>query len=164
MPEPVSIIDSHATFPDNSGLVSFERYSIHDTGATIDPLILRFQDQSLKVGINCQFKVPQDYVDTPLLKIIWNAQATTGDVIWDWSVLPRAIGEDMGAAPIRTSETVTTTTNGSSFFSTLSTIALTSADYSPGDTVLAILFRDALNASDTLNADAFVFDALFDYS
>ena len=164
MPEPVSILDSHASRPDASGLVTFEPYSNFDTGATIDPIICRFQDQSLKVGVNCQFKVPGDYLSTPLLRILWNAIPTTGNAIWDWSVLPRAVGEDMGAAPVRTSETVTTAVNGTTFFLNESVIALTDADYSPGDTVLAILFRDALNASDTLNADTFVFDALFDYS
>jgi len=150
--------------PDTSGEVFFEPYSIKDTGAVIDPLVLIFNNSGTKDGISGVFQVPQNYVGTAKLNIYWNANATTGNCIFDLSYLTRSSGEDMGAAATDTTDTVTTGTNGTAFNLNKSTMTLTAGDFAAGDIVPFELFRDTANASDTLAAAAIVFAITFEYA
>ena len=152
------------TIPDTSGEVFMEPYSVKDTGTILDPLVTIFNDSSTKIGLKSVFQVPQNYVGTAKLNIYWNANATTGDCIWDLSYLTRSAGEDMGAAATDTTDTVTTGTNATAFNLNKSAMTLTSGDFSAGDIVSFELFRDGANASDTLAAAAILFYASFEYA
>lgn len=152
----------HATVPDVSGEVFFEPYAIEDTGAVINPLVLVFQNSGTKDGVRGSFQVPQNYVGSPVLRIVWTANATSGTVVFDWSVLPRSGTEDMGAAAARTTETDSTTKGGTAFTRETNDITLTAGDYVAGDEVLFELFRDTI--TDTMAASALVFGVYFEYA
>ena len=152
------------TVPDTSGNVFFETYSVTDTATILDPLILNFSFSSTKDGVRGSFIVPQNYSGTAKIVIFWNANATTGDAIFDLSYLTRSDDEDMGAAATDTTDTVTTGTAGTAFLLNTSTITLTSGDFAASDVVTFELFRDQANASDTLAVDALVFAVLFEYA
>lgn len=153
-----------ATRPDVSGDVFFEPYTIKDTAAVIDPIVCIFNDSGTKIGLNGNFIVPQNYVGTAKLIALWNANATTGDAIFDLSYLARTDNEDMGAAATDTTDTVTTGTAGTAFLLNTSTMTLTAGDFSAGDIVLFEFFRDGANASDTLSAAAILHSLIFEYA
>ncbi len=150
--------------PDASGDVFAKPYDIVDTGAVISPMVLIFKDGGAKVGFRGSFRMPEDYVGTPNLNIVFTANATTGNVVWDWSVLPRSGTEDMGAAAARTSETDTQAGPTTAFNRAEADMPLTAGDYAAGDMVLFELFRDALSGSDTLTAEVAVFSIDFEYA
>ena len=150
------------TVPDSSGDVFFQPYSIIDSGAVIDPLVLVFNDSGAKDGIRGSFRIPENYVGSPVLEIVWTANATSGTFTVDWSVLTRSGTEDMGAAATRTTETGTDTKTGTAFAREEFRITLTAADYVAGDNVLFEVFRDSPN--DTMGAPAAVFSIDFEYA
>ena len=151
----------HGTVPDTSGEVFFEPYTIKDTAAVIDPLVLIFNNSGTKDGLRGSFRVPENYVGTAKLLVVWTANATSGTFIIDWSVLTRSGAEDMGAAATRTTETVTDTKTGTAFVREEASLTLTDADYAAGDEVLFEIFRDTIN--DTMAAAAIVFGIYFEY-
>ena len=150
------------TLPDTSGEVYFQPYSVVDTGAVVDPMVLMFNDSGTVDGVRGVFQVPQNYVGSPVLRIVWTADATSGTCVFDWSVLPRSGTEDMGAAAARTTETDSTTKSSTAFARETNDITLTAGDYAAGDTVLFELFRDTI--TDTMAADCAVFEVLFEYA
>jgi len=153
----------HGTVPDSSGDVFFEPWSVKATGApAIDPLVLIFNDSGAKDGVRGSFRVPENYVGSAKLLIVWTSSATAGTCVFDWSVLPRSGAEDMGAAAARTTETVNVTKGGTADFREESSMALTDGDYAAGDEVLFELFRDTI--TDTMAAAAVVFGVYFEYA
>lgn len=150
--------------PDASGEVFYEPYLTKDSGAVIDTTVLIFNDSGTKDGATTAFVVPKNYIGTAKLIVFWNANATTGNCIYDLSYLTRSNGEDMGAAATSTSDTVTQGTNGTAFNLNTSTMTLTSSNFTAGDICLLELFRDTLNASDTLAVSAIIHKVVFEYA
>jgi len=150
------------SIPDTSGEVFSERYDVTDTAAVWKGLILAFKDSGTKDGISGSFPVPQNYVGSPKLVVVWTANATSGTVVFDWSVLPRSAGDDMGAGWDRETETDSTTKGGTAFTQEVNEITLTAGDYVAGDEVLFELFRDTI--TDTMAAKCLVFNAYFEYA
>ena len=148
--------------PDSSGEVFWQPYKIIDTGAVIDPLVLCFNNSGTKDGAAAAFKVPQNYVGTAKIIVEWNANATTGNGTLDLSYLARSDGEDMGAAATDTTDTVTTTTDGTAFNLNTSSMTLTSGDFAAGDIVAFEIFRDTI--TDTMAATMMVWKIVFQYS
>jgi len=157
----ISILGS-GTIPDSSGEVFFQPYTVVDTAAVVDPLVLTFNDSGTKDGLRGSFRVPENYVGTAKLLVVWTANATSGTFTIDWSVLTRSGAEDMGAAATRTTETATDTKTGTAFVREELSLTLTDGDYAAGDEVLFEMFRDTLN--DTLAAPAVVFGVYFEYA
>ena len=150
------------TVPDASGDVFFQPYSVVDVGATIDPLVLTFNDSGAKDGVRGNFRVPENYVGTAKLLIVCTGNATGGTIVFDWSVLTRSGAEDMGDGTTRTTETGNVTKGGTVFLREEITITLTDGDYAAGDEVLFELFRDTI--TDTMAAATAVFGVYFEYS
>ena len=148
--------------PDASGNVFFEPYKITDTAAILDPLVLVFADLGTLNGIRGSFRVPENYVGSADLEMVWTANATSGTLRLEWTILTRSGVEDMGAAATRTTEGQTDTKGGTVFLREQMTIALTDADYVAGDEALFELLRDV--ATDTMAAKALVFSANFKYT
>lgn len=149
------------TVPDASGNVFQQLYSEIDSGAVIDPLVIVFAP-STKNGLKGSFRVPESYVDSAAIKIVCTANATSGTIVFDWSVLPRSGAEDMGAAPVRTSETGNVTKGGTAFTREEVTITLTDGDYAKGDEVLFEIFMDGVTA--TIASPVAVFGVYFEYA
>ncbi len=150
------------TTPDTSGEVFFQPYSIIDTAAVLDPMVLCFLNSGTVDGVRGVFQVPQNYVGSPVLRIVWTANATSGTCTFNWSILTRSGTEDMGAAATRTSETDSTTKGGTAFTRETNDITLTAADYVAGDEALFELFRDTV--TDTMAATCMVFGVYFEYA
>jgi len=148
--------------PDSSGKVYWQPYSISDSGAVIDPQILVFTNSGTKDGARLSFFVPDNYVGSPVLIPKWTADATTGTLTWDWSLLSLEDGEDVGGAATRTTETGTETKSGTAFLLQSHSITLTAGDYEAGDLVNAEIFRDSV--TDTMAAAALLFGLKFQYS
>lgn len=158
----ISILGAN-TVPDTSGDVFFEPYSITDTTTTIDPMVLNFSFGSARQGVHGSFQVPQNYVGSAQVIVLWNANAITGDAIFEFDYIAVGDNEDPGAA-ITQSVTNTLTTAGTAFLLNTTTITgLTSGNFAAGDQVVFTLFRDQADVNDTLAVDALVFAALFKY-
>lgn len=151
--------------PDTSGNVYQLSYDLVDTGAVISPFVWVFAQGTTKDGLRGEFIIPQDYVGTAKMTVLWVANATSGAAVFDLSYLARTDAEDMGAAATDTTDTVTTTTDATAFGLNTSTMTLTAGDFAAGDIVVYELFRDQVDAADTLTAnDVAVFDVLFEYA
>ena len=147
---------------ENTAEVFFEPYSVEDTATVLDPQVLAYNNSGTKDGAYGSFRVPENYVGTASLSIVWTANATIGTVAWDWEVLTRSGAEVMGAAATSNDETTVPTKGGTVFTREEATITLDDADYAAGDEVLFQLFRDSV--TDTMAAKAVVFGVYFVYA
>ena len=153
--------------PDSSGTVFFEPASVLGTNGTFDHLVLVFtQGSSTRNGIAGVFDVPQNYVDTANLIIVWTSTATTNDVEWDFDY--RAVGgndaESLDQATaqeaVGSNDTAPSATDERMEFS----LALTDGNFAAGDTVSFEFFRDESDSGDTMAASARVFGLMFEYN
>ena len=113
------------------------------------------------------FRMPADYASGGTLKLEWQANATTGDCRWQASVGAVTAGdadtfmEHAQAA----AATVTTTVNATEARRVnTSSITLTMDSAAAGDVVSICVFRDPLDAADTMTVDAELIAAVFEYT
>lgn len=159
----ISILGA-GTLPDTSGDVFFEPYVITDTDTIVNPMILNYQIGAARSGAHGSFQVPQNFVGSVQIIVLWNANATAGDAIFEFDYIAVADTQDPGAA-VTESDTNTLTTDGTAFGLNTTTITgITSGNFAIGDLVVFTLFRDQVDALDTLAVDALVFDVLFEYA
>lgn len=148
--------------PDTSGGVSHQPYSVFDTATVLDPNVLCFNNSSAVEGATRSFIVPQNYVGSPKLIVLWNANATTGTGTIDLTYLNRTDAEDMGAAAQSTSDTTTTTTDGTAFGLNTTELSLTAGNFAAGDVSMFEVFRDSV--TDSLAATMLVHKIIFEYA
>lgn len=125
--------------------------------------LIVFRDTATKIGIGGQFVVPKNYVGTPKIILIWRANATTGNVVWDFDYRAIANAESLDPSTDQEAATVTTGTSATAHNRQESAIALTAANLAADDIVLFNLSRDGA-ASDTMAADALVEEVLFEWA
>lgn len=121
---------------------------------------------TVRTGIFGLFRVPDNYVGTPLIVIDWSATLTSGDVVWDFEYRTVA-GNDTDSydqAGTEQSVTVTDTAPGATNRRLEVTIALTAANFAAGDDVEFALYRDGADAADTMAGSALLFNACFRYN
>ncbi len=158
----------HATLPDTSGDVFFEPAVVKATNDFFQSLVLVFNDSGADDELFGRFEVPQNYVGTANLVIVWTTTATTGDVEWGFAY--RAVGgndaESLDQATAQESllsgnnDTAPSATDERMEF----TIALTDANFAAGDTVQYIFSREGVDGGDTLSAAVRVFGLMFEYN
>jgi len=159
------------TKPDTSGEVFFEPYDVTATNDVWDRLIVRFGasitvEPTTRIGLHGGFVVPQNYVDTANLVIVWTSTITADDVEWDFDYRTVAGNDTTSLDQAGTEETV----NGNDVAPSATdermefTIALTDGNFTAGDEVTFTLFRDGTDAGDTLNGTAVLFSLLFEYN
>ena len=154
------------TTPDTGGDVFFEPYSIKATNDNWDSLIVVFNDTAARDGLHGRFDVPQNYVGTANVVIVWSSTATSGDVEWDFDY--RAVGgndtESLDQATaqesVNSNDTAPSATNERMEIS----ISLTDGNFAAGDTVEWALFRDGTDVGDTISAAVMLFDLYFEYA
>jgi hypothetical protein len=118
-------------------------------------------------GLHGSFTLPLNYVGTPVLVIVWNSTATSGNVRTRFSY--RAVGgdgaESLDQAGNQESVNGTDTVAGTARYRMTQTYSLTAGNFSPGDTVQWFFERweDASNL-DTMAAAMFVHDILLQYA
>lgn len=145
-----------AALPDSSGSVFFEPSEIKDSNDRYKHTVLIFDDVSLKIGISTRVRVPQNYVGTPVVVVVWKATATSGAVVWDVEYTSVANAESLDPSSDQEAVTAATTTNGTARTRQETTLALTAANLAVGDELLLKLSRDGADAADTMAAAAIV--------
>jgi hypothetical protein len=156
------------TVPDTTGRCWWETY---DTAATNDVwknLIVRFKDPSggQAHGIYGIFTVPQNYVGTAAVIPIWTSTATSGNC--RWRLTYRTVGGDDSTSLDQTSNeeqsSVTDAAPGAANRRLTPTISPTSANFAAGETVTFLFERNDDSSTDTMAADALLFDLIFQYA
>lgn len=156
-----------STVPDTSGNVFFEPYSIKATNDVWEYLVCVFEDTSTRDGLRGRFDVPQNYVDTANLIVVWTLHTTaTGDVEWDFDY--RAVGgnDTESLDQSGTQETVNANdTNPSAINERMEiSISLTDGNFATGDTVQFELFRDGTDSGDTISEAIILHGLFFEYN
>ena len=155
-----------STVPDDSGDVFLEPYSIKATNDVWKRLVAIFNDTSTRIGLRGSFDVPKDYVGSPNVIVVWTATATSGDVEWDFDY--RAVGgndvESLDQTGTQESVNVNDTAPSAIHERMEASLTLTAGNFAADDTVLFELFRDGVDAGDTMAAAAIVHGVLFEYA
>lgn len=154
------------TVPDGTGTAFFEPYPIKATNDVWGNQVLVLNDTAADHGIYGLFDVPQNYVDTANLVIVWTATAIIGDVEFDF--VYRAVGgndaESLDQAgsdeDVNANDTAPSAINERMEI----TIALTDGNFAVGDTVEFFFTRDGTDGGDTMAAACLVFGLFFEYN
>lgn len=150
--------------PATAGNVYPKPSSIDDANDFFPHEILAFKDSGTKIGASATFLIPDNYVGTPKLQIIWKANATSGAAVWDVDFSAVAVGESLDPAAAAESETVTTTTDATAFDRNESEVTPTGTTFAVEDLVLLKVSRDGVDAADTLAAEALFEGVAFEYA
>ena len=154
--------------PDTSGNVFAEQLDVKGTNDLYDHLVWIFNDTATKLSLHGRFQVPQNYVGTASIVILWTSTIITAtNVVWDFDY--RAIGgddaESLDQATHQESVTVTDAAPTAGMNRLRATVNLTSGNLLAGDTVEFILSRDGADTvNDTMVGAAILEDALFRYA
>lgn len=152
--------------PDSSGEVRPAVYTEIATNDFWEHQVWVFEDGSTKISLHGTFRVPEAYVDSASLELVWGTTATTGDVEWEFDY--RAVGgndtESLDQATaqenVGSNDTAPSSTDNRMTFS----ISLTDGNFLAGDTVQFKLSRDNSDAGDTIAADVFLVSAEFQFA
>jgi len=155
-----------AAVPEISGDVFFEPYTVKATNDLFGRMVLIFNDTATKDSLMGGFTVPQNYVGTANLVIVWTSTATTGDVEWDFSY--RAVGGNDTESLDQSSYQQEVNSNDTAPSATDErmeiTIALTDGNFVAGDNVQFTFSRDGTDGGDGMAAAAILFELYFEYN
>lgn len=114
------------------------------------------------------FRLPADFSSSPVLKVHWGANATSGNVVWEGRVgaITPADADTPNEHSLAAANSTTTAVNATEARRNIETsITLTNADsMAAGDLLMVLLKRDAANASDTCAQNAEVSAVTFEYT
>jgi len=163
----IGIIDWRSN-PDASGDVFIEPYTIKATNDFWKLLVLIFNDSGADDEYFGAFDVPQNYVGTANLVVVWTSTAITND--WEIGFAYRAVGGNDAESLDQTTaqesllagnnDTAPSATDERMEF----TIALTDANFAAGDTVPYIFSREGADAGDGIAAAIIVWGLFFEYN
>lgn len=161
------------TAPDTVGEVFFEPFPIKATNDVWDHLVCVFNQSSTRDGLHGAFTVPENYVGTANVVIVWSTAATTGDVEWDFDYRTTATGDQSTTPPILDKTGTEQTVNANDTVTNTAatdwdrheiSIALTDGNFAGGDFVQFTLFRDQVDAGDTISVAVVLFELYFEYA
>ena len=159
------ILNSH-TVPDTTGTAFFEPYTIKATNDVWGHLVLCLNDTAADHGIFGKFAIPQNYVDTANLVVVWTSTATVGDVEFDF--MYRAVGgndcESLDRAGNQEDVNSNDTAPSAAHERMEITIALTDGNFAAGDTVEFFFSRDGTDGGDTIAAAVLIFGLFFEFN
>lgn len=148
---------SDSVFPNSS--VNYDSNDRYPHEVTV------FADTATKISASCVFRVPRNYVGTPVFAMVTRANATSGDVVWDveyTAILPDGT-ESGDPSTDQEALAVTMTVPGTALRPKEATVAATAGNFAAGDLVMVKLSRDGA-ASDTLAAAALLESFVFRYN
>lgn len=159
--------------PNGSNKVTLEPYSRLATNDFWKHLIIRIDEDgtnsaqlTTRAGFYFTFTVPQNYVGSPKIFIVWTATVTTGDAVFD--VDYRAVGgddaESLDQATAQESLTVTDAAPSAAHERNTPSVSLTAANLAAGDTVEMFVGCDGTDGADTLAAARIIHDVIFEYA
>ena len=130
------------TVPDTSGNVYFEPASSNfGTNDLYPHLVLVYADAGTRNGLRGLFEVPQDYVDTAEIIIVWSSTLTgPAKFDFDYTAVAGDNAESIDPSADQQSSTVTDTISTARRRHE-ATIDPTDTNFVAGDTVLFELFR-----------------------
>ncbi len=161
-----------ATRPDDTGEAFFEPADLNfGTSDLARQFVLALgsglaAQPTVKHGVYGAFRVPKNYVGTPVLVIEWSATLIAGDVVFDfdYNTVAGDGTETLDPAAWQQSVTVTDVSPATARFKLTPTVALTAANFAVDDMVEFFFGRDGVDALDTMAGRAYVFEATFQYS
>jgi hypothetical protein len=152
-----------ATLPDTSGNVWGEPVSVTQTNKRYSQLGWRFKDTATKDSLGLRFAVPNDYVTSPVIEVIWTTTATTGNAVWTCDYTSSGKTATLDPNADEESLTVTTAAPGSSQTGVASRMTATAADIAANDIFQGKISRNGAGA-DTIAADLVIYDIVFEYA
>jgi hypothetical protein len=156
-----------ATLPDNSGSVYAEPAAINFQSNDRYPnLVWVFRDTSTRDTLGFGFMVPQNYVGTPKIGLVWATTATSGNARLEADLTAVADGESGDPSADQESIAATVAVPGTARLIKITELAFTAGNFSAGDWVIGRIARDGAEAGplDTLAASLYLLAAYFSYS
>jgi hypothetical protein len=124
--------------------------SAGSTETTLLRCVADFPDSDGEYSLQQDFMLPSDWTGNIDLKFLWKAAATSGNVVWQATLVCRADGEIDDAA-FNAASTVTDAVKGTTLqLNTASIAALTTTGCSAGELAHLKIFRQRTHASDTI--------------
>lgn len=124
-------------------------------------------DASTREHLWWTFQVPDNYASGGTFRLLWAANATTGNVVWGASV-GAITATDVDTYIEHAQATATTATTGVNATEARrvieTTIAPSMDSAAPDDYLSVLIYRDAANASDTCSVDAELLSVIFEYT
>lgn len=155
------------TVPDTSGSVYAEPVASNLQANDRYPgMCFVFADTSVRNKLGVGFEIPQNYVGTAKLGLIWATTVTSGKVVWEFDYTSIAATESGDPSADQESTTSTgVTVPGTARLLTMTEISLTSANFAAGDWVQGEIVRDGADTTnDTAAASAYLLGAYFSYA
>ena len=153
-----------STLPDTSGNVYAEPAAIVlQANDRYSQLVFVFVDTATRILLGGAFIVPQNYVGTPKVGLIWATTATSGNADWEFDY--KAIADGESADPSSDDESVgaVVAAPDTARLTKVTEIALTGGNFAAGDLVQFSIARDG-SESDTIAAGLFLLAAYFSYA
>ena len=124
-----------------------------------------FEDDSLDIFVYGMFHVPSDYNDNANVVWVWTADATSGNVQWQFAY--NTIGgndtESLDPSAVDESDIFTDAAPSATFERMEVVRSLTDANFAANDTVLYRFSRNGVGPNDTLAANAVLVGLYFQY-
>jgi hypothetical protein len=147
-----------------SGNVFFEPFSVKATNAIHDGLVLIYENSGTKDSVNGSFVVPENFVGSTELQILWGSTATTGSATWEVTYNAIASGESTDPAAVTETISGTAATPATALLLQTTALLLTGSNFASGDLVQFTMSRDSGNVSDNLAVACIVYGVLFEYA
>lgn len=113
------------------------------------------------------FQIPQNYASGGTVRLHWQANATSGNVVWGARIgaVTPADADTFTEHAEAAATTATTAANATEARRLVETTITPASDsMAAGDTIALLIYRDAANGSDTTSVDAELVSASFDYT
>lgn len=153
------------TMPDATGSVYPEAASTNFQANDRYPhMVWVFADTATRIKLGGSFRVPENYVGTAVVGLIWATTATSGNSDWEFDYTAIADGES--GDPSADQEAVdagAVAAPGTARLIKVTEISLTSANLAAGDLVQFAIARDG-SQSDTIAASLYLLGAYFKYA
>lgn len=155
-----------ALLPDTSGNVWLEPAAITQTNDRYAQMVARFKDTATKDTLGFRFQVPQNYVGSAKFYVCWTSTTSdnTKNVVWtvDYSSASQTSSIDPSAD--EENLTVTAANTATSQTAVQASMTATASNFAAGDICQGKLGRNGTSGSDTLVADAVVYEFFFEYA
>jgi hypothetical protein len=155
------------TLPDTSGNVYAEPAAVNFQANDRYPnLVFVFADTATRDTLGFAFQVPQNYVGTPKIGLIWATTATTGDAQWEVDLTSIADGESGDPSADQEAITATVAAPGTARLLKFTELTFTGSTFAAGDWVMGRIARDGAAAGplDTIAASLYLLGAFFSFA
>jgi hypothetical protein len=161
-----------ATRPDDTGQCWFEPADlVFGSNDLARQFLLRLglsnaAEPTVKHGIYGSFRVPKNYIGTPVVVCEWSATVITNSVVFDfdYNTVAGSNAETLDPAAWQQSVTVTQAAPTTARFKRTATIALTAGNFAVDDIVQFFFGRDGVDAADNMAGAAWVAELTFEYA